>query len=76
MALRIWESLKTQYCSRAGIEVSMQADLVYPSESLPDQPPRVLAHRCSNAMACNQFSQASCVWAGTNPGYDPFSEKA
>jgi hypothetical protein len=21
---------------------------------------------------CNQFSQAACVWAGTNPDVDPF----
>jgi len=75
MAVRTWESLKTQYCSRAVTEVSLEAEVVYPSEMLPDQPPRILAHRCSYALACNQFNQATCVWAGTNPGYDPFAEK-
>jgi hypothetical protein len=76
MAVRTWQPLKTQYCGRADEEVSLEAEMVFPSETLPDQPARVLAHRCSQAMACNQFNQAACVWAGTNPTYDPFAERS
>jgi hypothetical protein len=54
--------------------VALEADLVYPADMLPDQAPRVLAHRCSMGLECNQDSRPSCLWAGTNPGVDPFVE--
>jgi hypothetical protein len=57
-------------------EVHLEADMVFPAESLPDQPGRVLAHRCSHGVQCNLMNKAACVWAGTNPAYDPFVEKA
>jgi len=76
MAQRTWQPIKAQYCSRAGDEVQLEVEVVYPAEYLPDQEPRVLAHRCSHAMICNLEKQASCIWAGTNPAYDPFTEKA
>ncbi len=74
MAQKTWETLKICYCKRAGMEVGFEAEVVYPAEFLPDQAPRVLAHRCSNGTECNQSSKAACIWAGTNPTYDPFSE--
>lgn len=73
MAVKTWETLTIHYCHHAGTEVGFEAQLVYPSEILPDQPPRILAHRCTHAMACNLESRPSCMWAGTNPAYDPFS---
>mgnify|MGYP005816578317 CR=1 FL=1 len=76
MAFRTWQPVRSQYCARAGMEVSLEADVVYPAEYLPDQPGRVLAHRCSQGLQCNLLEKAACVWAGTNPSYDPFSEKA
>jgi hypothetical protein len=72
MAVKTWETLKVQYCARAEAEVRLEAELVYPPESLPDQPPRILAHRCSNGLECNQSDRHGCVWCGTNPDYDPF----
>ena len=74
MAIRNWETLKVCYCHHVAKEVSLEAQLVYPSETQPDQPPRVLAQRCSNALACNLDGRASCIWAGTNPTFDPFAE--
>jgi hypothetical protein len=40
---------------------------------LPDEP-RVLAHRCSYSLYCNLDGRPSCLWAGTNPAVDPFTE--
>ncbi len=74
MALRTWEIVKVRYCPQVSKEVGLEANLVYPAERLPDQPPRVLAHRCSEALICNLDDRATCVWAGTNPAYDPFAE--
>ncbi len=74
MALRTWEITKVRYCPQVSKEVGLEAHLVYPAEWLPDQPPRVLAHRCSEALICNLNDRATCVWAGTNPNYDPFAE--
>ncbi len=75
MAFRTWQSLKSQYCTHAEEEVFLEAEVVYPAEFLPDQPGRVLAHRCSHGILCNCISSAGCVWSGVNPSYDPFSER-
>ncbi len=67
-----WETIKVHYCSRAGAEVTLEAQVIYPPEFLPDQPPRVVAHRCSYGVECNLMDKPTCVWSGTNPNYDPF----
>jgi hypothetical protein len=36
---------------------------------LPDQPPRIIARRCSNAIECNMMDHTACEWCGTNPGH-------
>lgn len=72
MAYRTWQTIKLHYCHHIEEEVAMQADTVFPAEWMPEQPPRVLAHRCSRGKECNLDTRPSCVWAGTNPGYDPF----
>jgi hypothetical protein len=74
MAVKTWQTIKVQYCHHVKAEVELEAQAVYPAEWLPDQPPRILAHRCSHAFACNLDGRPSCVWAGTNPSYDPFLE--
>jgi hypothetical protein len=71
MAERIWEVSKVCFCDHVKQEVALEAEVLHPADFLPD-PPRVLAHRCSQAVQCNQFSQPACIWAGTNPDYDPF----
>jgi hypothetical protein len=45
--------------------------VVLPSELLPEQPPRIIAHRCSEALDCNGVNKPSCAWCGTNPDYRP-----
>ena len=75
MAQKTWETLKVQYCQHVNQEVSLEAQAVYPADHLPDQPPRITAHRCSHAFACNLDGRPSCVWAGSNPAFDPFKEK-
>jgi hypothetical protein len=75
MAIKSWETVKQQYCHHVCEDVCLEAEVVYPAEWLPDQPPRVLARRCSHGMMCNLDGRPSCVWAGTNPAYDPFAAK-
>jgi hypothetical protein len=74
MSNREWQVVKVRHCHHVDKEVGLEAQVVFPAEFLPDQPPRILAHRCSAAMSCNQDGRPSCIWAGTNPAYDPFSE--
>jgi len=73
MAVKTWETLKVLYCDRAGAEVRLEAELVYPPEYLPDQPPRILAHRCSGGVECNGSDHHACIWSGTNPDYNPYA---
>lgn len=74
MSVKKWEVKKVQFCHHVGKEVGLESHVVHPAEWLPDQPPRVVGHRCSEATSCNLDERASCIWAGTNPSYDPFSE--
>ena len=74
MTEKTWETLKVQYCHHIDENVAFEAEVVYPPDILPDQPPRVVAHRCSHAFACNLDGRVSCIWAGTNPTLDPFLE--
>lgn len=71
MAYRKWQVSKIKHCEHVGHDVALETDVVYPAEYLPDQPPRVRARRCSNAMECNLFEQPVCVWCGTNPEHEP-----
>lgn len=75
MAVQTWQTVKVCYCEHAKADVSLEARIVYPAEFLPDLPPQITAHRCSHGLACNLEARPSCVWAGTNPTYDPFLEK-
>lgn len=76
MAETGWQVVKVRYCHHVNKDVGLEAEVVFPAEFLPDQAPRVIAHRCSHAVACNLDGRPSCVWAGTNPAYDPFIENA
>jgi len=75
MAEKTWEVLSVRYCHHVDKNVGLEAQVVYPADFLPDQQPRILAHRCSHAFSCNLDGRASCIWAGTNPGIDPFVEE-
>lgn len=75
MAIKSWETVKLQYCHHVCEDVCLEAEVVYPAEWLPEQPGRVLARRCSHSLMCNLDGRPSCVWAGTNPAYDPFAAK-
>lgn len=72
MAWEQWVVLRTQECPRLGEEVRLEARVVYPAEWLPDQPPRVTAHRCSHAEVCRTSLHPGCRWDGRVPEYDPF----
>jgi hypothetical protein len=74
MSVKSWEPIKYCYCNHIQHNVALEVEMVYPAEWLPDQAPRVLAHRCSHALACNLDGRSSCIWSGTNPAIDPFIE--
>ena len=71
MALRTWQVSKIKYCEHVGHEIALEAQVVFPAEHLPDPPPRVVARRCSNALACNGLEKPGCVWCGTLPDHQP-----
>jgi hypothetical protein len=73
MADLFWRPLKTAQCDRIGQDVALEAMVVYPAEVMPDQPARILGHRCSQGFTCNAFDRPACCWAGNWPGYDPFA---
>ncbi len=70
MAQKSWEVIKIRYCDHVGHEVSVETEMIYPADHLPDMP-RVVSHRCSDAKACNMVDKPSCAWCGTNPNHQP-----
>jgi len=74
MATKVWESIKVRYCDHIKAEVDLEVEAIYPPEWMPDQPPQIVAHRCSHGFVCNLDNRPSCIWAGTNPAYNPFEE--
>jgi hypothetical protein len=73
MAQVHWKPIKQGECERVGEVVTLEAKVIYPATFLPETPPRVVAHRCSRALECNQYDRPTCCWAGTLPGFDPFA---
>ena len=71
MAQKKWKVSKIRYCEHVGHEIKLEALVVYPAEHLPDQLPRVIANRCSNAVECNKIDKMVCAWCGTNPEIKP-----
>jgi len=74
VAEKTWETIKVRYCDVAGCEAALEAETIYPADILPDQAPRVGAHRCSRGYECSTLGKGTCLWAGTNPDYVPFNE--
>lgn len=70
MAEKIWQVEKIKYCEHVGYEITIENKVVYPAEYLPEQPPRILARRCSNGIECNMIEKAACALCGTNPDLD------
>jgi len=75
MAEKVWKPVKVVFCTRIQQEVMQEALVVYPPEHLPGSEPQVLGHRCSEGIMCNTIDKPACMWAGTNPAYDPFSDE-
>jgi hypothetical protein len=71
MAEKKWYVSKVCYCEHVGHEIAIETQVVLPPEYLPEQAPRVMAHRCSDALECNSLNKTACAWCGTNPNYHP-----
>lgn len=71
MSQKQWQVTNKMFCERVAREIRLETQVVYPADHLPDQPPRVLAHRCSNAIECNKLEKMACVYSATNPDYIP-----
>jgi hypothetical protein len=57
MAFKTWQIDKIKYCEHVGHEIALEAEVVYPAEHLPEQAPRVMSRRCSNATVCNMIDR-------------------
>ena len=70
MAEKTWQVNRVFYCDRVQKVVTIENEVIYPADILPDEP-RVLGRRCSNAKECNLYDKPACVWCGTNPNFEP-----
>lgn len=70
MAEKIWKVEKIKFCEHVEENVAIENEVAFPAEYLPEQPPRILARRCSHAIECNLLEKPTCVLCGTNPDLD------
>ena len=70
MAKKVWQVEKVKYCEHVEQEVAIENEVIYPAEFLPDQPPRVIARRCSHSLECNMIEKPACALCGTNTDMD------
>ncbi len=70
MAQKQWQVEEVRYCEHVEQVVNLEVAVIYPTDFLPDQP-RVVAHRCSKAMECNQLDKMVCAYCFTNPVQTP-----
>jgi len=70
MAEKIWVVEKSKYCEHVGHEILIENEILLPAEHLPEQPPRIVARRCSCALECNLMEHPACALCGTNPNLD------
>lgn len=61
MATKVWKLTKIQICEFTDYEVAFETELVYPEDLLPD-PPRVIAHCCSNTKDFNMADKLYCAY--------------
>ncbi len=73
MTEKNWQTIKVQFCHHVNCDAALEVQVIYPPEHLPESAPRITAHRCSLGTSCNAENRASCMWAGTNPDFDPFA---
>ncbi|MBE7534353.1 MAG: hypothetical protein HS124_01290 [Anaerolineales bacterium] len=71
MAQKRWHVVEVCYCEHAGREARLEAQVIDPAESVADQPSRIVARRCSNAIECNVNEKIACAYCGTNPNHVP-----
>ena len=71
MAQKKWQVSKVRYCEHVGQVVALEVQVVLPADQIPDQPPHVIAHRCSKAMECNKVDKIVCAYCFTNPNANP-----
>ena len=62
MATKLWKLTKTQICEYTGCEVAFETELVFPEDLLPD-PPRVIAHCCSNTKDFNMVDKLNYAYS-------------
>lgn len=74
MATTRWETIKQQYCDKAGCQVALQAHIIFPIDYLPDNP-RIASERCSHGDLCLKERLGACGYSGGDPEIDPFLEK-
>lgn len=60
MAWETWQTVKRARCEFVKGEVALQSKLIYATDLLPDQPPRVVDYRCSSGENCNRFDHSDC----------------
>jgi len=70
MADKVWQVEQVKYCEHVGQNVEIESQVIYPADILPEQPPRVVAHRCSHSIECNLVEKPSCSLCGTNPDFN------
>ena len=53
----------TCFCQHAKGDVHIASTVVFPADTLPDSPPRVINRSCNHFVDCSLRDKSECAWA-------------
>lgn len=60
---RVLKTQVTHYCTHANCDVVLKTTTIYPSDIMPETPPRIFQRNCSHYFSCSLQDKSACVYA-------------
>jgi hypothetical protein len=60
---RVSQSQVEHFCSHANCNVVLKTTYIYPSDIMPETPPRINQRSCSHYFTCSLQDKSACVYA-------------
>lgn len=60
---RVSKTEVTHYCSHANCDVVLKSTYIFPSDIMPETPPRINQRSCSHYFTCSLQDKSACVYA-------------
>lgn len=62
---RVYQTQDLKFCSHANCKVELKTTYIYPSDIMPETPPRINQRSCSHYFTCSLLDKSACTYAVT-----------